>query len=47
MPVVLSAHQGASPRLQEPRSVVVIGGGLAGIAAAVVLAERGMRVTLA
>lgn len=46
VPVALSAHQGASPRLQEPRSVVVIGGGLAGIAAAVVLAERGMRVTL-
>lgn len=46
VPVGLSAHKGASPRLQEPRSAVVIGGGLAGVAAAVVLAERGMRVAL-
>lgn len=33
-------------RLDRPRSVVVIGGGIAGIAAATALAERGARVTL-
>lgn len=37
---------GAAPRLDEARSAIVIGGGLAGIAAATVLAERGMQVTL-
>ena len=34
------------PRLDTARHVVVIGGGLAGLAAATVLAERGARVTL-
>jgi isorenieratene synthase len=37
---------GRAERLREARHAVVIGGGLAGVAAAVVLAERGMRVTL-
>lgn len=34
------------PRADRPRSVVVVGGGLAGCAAAAVLAERGVSVTL-
>ncbi|GAA4884966.1 NAD(P)/FAD-dependent oxidoreductase [Serinicoccus chungangensis] len=33
-------------RVREPRRVVVVGGGIAGIAAATVLAERGAQVTL-
>ncbi len=33
-------------RVADPRHVSVVGGGIAGIAAAVVLAERGVRVTL-
>ena len=37
---------GRIPRLETARHVVVIGGGLAGLAAATVLAERGARVTL-
>ena len=37
---------GRMPRLDTARHVVVIGGGLAGLAAATVLAERGARVTL-
>ena len=35
-----------APRLEDDRHVVVVGGGIAGIASAVVLAERGARVTL-
>ena len=35
-----------APRLEEERHVVVVGGGIAGIAAAAVLGERGARVTL-
>lgn len=37
---------GTRDRVPEPVTAVVVGGGLAGIAAAVVLAERGVRVTL-
>ncbi len=44
--VSLPELTGTSERLTAPRNAVVIGAGLAGIAAAVVLAERGMRVTL-
>lgn len=40
------ARPGASRPAGTPRSVVVAGGGIAGIAAAVGLAERGVRVTL-
>ncbi|MBK7829894.1 FAD-dependent oxidoreductase [Nannocystis sp.] len=36
----------APRRLATPRSVVVVGGGIAGVAAALVLAERGAAVTL-
>ena len=46
IPVPLPAFTGGAARLREPKSAVVIGGGLAGIAAAVVLAERRMHVTL-
>jgi carotenoid phi-ring synthase / carotenoid chi-ring synthase len=46
LPVTLPGFTGGAARLRQPRSTVVIGGGLAGIAAAVVLAERRMRVTL-
>lgn len=45
-PVPLPALTGRAPRLAEPRAAVVVGGGLAGLAAAVVLAERGMDVTV-
>lgn len=38
--------RGSRTRVAEPRHVVVAGGGLAGVAAAVVLAERGVSVTL-
>ena len=38
--------QGGAARLTQPRHVVVVGGGIAGLAAATVLAERGVRVTL-
>ncbi|WP_010148405.1 FAD-dependent oxidoreductase [Serinicoccus profundi] len=38
-------HAGAA-RVDQPRSAVVVGGGIAGIAAATVLAERGVDVTL-
>ncbi len=46
LPVPLPGFTGGAARLREPRRAVVIGGGLAGIAAATVLAERRMRVTL-
>lgn len=39
------ARPGAA-RVGEPRSAVVVGGGIAGLASAVVLAERGVHVTL-
>ncbi len=38
--------QGLHDRVREPVTAVVVGGGLAGVAAATVLAERGVRVTL-
>ncbi|MGC5585060.1 FAD-dependent oxidoreductase [Ornithinimicrobium sp. W1665] len=43
---VLHPGPDGAPRLTDERHVVVVGGGIAGIAAAVVLAERGARVTL-
>jgi isorenieratene synthase len=43
--VLHPARRGAA-RSDEPRHVVVVGGGIAGLGAAVVLAERGVRVTL-
>ena len=46
LPVALDGFTGRADRLRNPRTAAVIGGGLAGIAATVVLAERGMRVTL-
>jgi isorenieratene synthase len=46
VPVPLPALTGGAARLRESRHAVVIGGGLAGIAAATVLAERRMHVTL-
>ncbi|MCB1597000.1 MAG: FAD-dependent oxidoreductase [Gammaproteobacteria bacterium] len=45
-PVLLPTLTGRATRLETNRRVVVIGGGLAGIAAATVLAERGAEVTL-
>jgi isorenieratene synthase len=44
--VPLPLMTGRAERLAEPRTAVVVGGGIAGLAAAVVLAERGMRVTV-
>lgn len=44
--VALPAFSGQLPSPSQPTSAVVIGGGLAGLAAAVVLAERGVRVTV-
>ena len=38
--------QGGVARVREPRHVIVVGGGIAGLAAATVLAERGVRVTV-
>jgi isorenieratene synthase len=46
IPVPLPGLTGSASRLREAKHAVVIGGGLAGIAAATVLAERRMRVTL-
>jgi isorenieratene synthase len=46
LPVPLPGLTGGAARLRRPQNAVVIGGGLAGVAAAVVLAERRMRVTL-
>jgi isorenieratene synthase len=40
-------QNGAQERVSSPQTAVVAGGGLAGVAAAVVLAERGVRVVLA
>jgi len=45
-PELLDLRMEGASRLSSPRSVVVIGGGLAGMAAAVVLAERGARVVV-
>lgn len=45
-PVILPALAGRAERLAAPRTAAVIGGGIAGLAAAIVLAERGMSVTL-
>lgn len=42
----VTAPTPGSERVQEERHVVVVGGGLAGLAAATVLAERGVRVTV-
>ena len=41
----IAAHSGA-PRVNSPRTVTVVGGGIAGIAAAMGLAERGVTVHL-
>ena len=43
-PLPVRAHPGAQP--QPPRAAVVVGGGIAGVAAATVLAERGIATTL-
>jgi isorenieratene synthase len=44
---LLLPSNGKHPRIATPQTAVVAGGGLAGIAAATVLAERGVKVTLA
>ncbi len=44
---VLHPAPGGAGRLDSDRHVLVVGGGIAGLAAATVLAERGVRVTLA
>jgi len=38
--------QGGAVKIRQPRHVAVVGGGVAGLAAATVLAERGVRVTV-
>ncbi len=43
---VPESSKGARDRVEADASAVVVGGGLAGVAAAVVLAERGVKVTL-
>jgi len=45
-PVVLPGFDGRLPQADRRATAVVIGGGLAGLAAAVVLAERGVAVTV-
>ncbi|MEZ5565931.1 MAG: FAD-dependent oxidoreductase [Gammaproteobacteria bacterium] len=45
-PVLLPALRGQLPAAGAPTTAVVIGGGLAGLAAALVLAERGVRVSV-
>ncbi len=45
-PVSLSSSNGQLRAPSQPTSAVVVGAGLAGLAAAVVLAERGVRVTV-
>jgi isorenieratene synthase len=45
-PVPLLTLTGRVERLAAPRTAVVVGGGIAGLAAATVLAERGMQVTV-
>src|SRR5688572_11130058 len=43
--IIPLGHDG-TPTVTTPRSVTVVGGGLAGLAAATVLAERGVAVTV-
>ncbi|MEH1055735.1 FAD-dependent oxidoreductase [Micromonospora sp. CPCC 206171] len=43
---VVDPGGGAAPRVPRPAEAVVVGGGIAGISAAVVLAERGVAVTV-
>ncbi|MFI1192842.1 FAD-dependent oxidoreductase [Micromonospora sp. NPDC020750] len=43
---VVDPGGGAAPRVSLPVEAVVVGGGIAGMSAAVVLAERGVRVTV-
>ena len=38
--------QGGTARVHGQRSAIVVGGGIAGLAAAAVLAERGVQVTM-
>ena len=45
-PVPQPQFQGRLPKIPDPRSAIVVGGGLAGLAAASVLAERGLKVTV-
>lgn len=45
-PVPQPQFQGRLARIADVRTAIVVGGGLAGLAAAVVLAERGLRVTV-
>ncbi|MGC4804045.1 hydroxysqualene dehydroxylase [Micromonospora sp. DT233] len=43
---LLEPGGGGAPRVPRPTEAVVVGGGIAGMSAAVVLAERGVRVTV-
>ena len=47
MEELILPRQGAHEKIQTPPTAVIAGGGLAGVAAAVVLAERGVSVVLA